>query len=444
MADLIPRITHRADQLHRTAKSYLNQAGTNISTYIRNANFEPKAFIYAALLLVAFTYLATKLTKTILSRRSSPAPSTPTLEKRSPLKAPERPPGVWPPSAFLRPRASPYPNWSVTHTKPLSYRPFRYGPKYNITMGLRNMHWDEWIELDNEFLSYHKLKCERLAERQDKIVKIDARGEKAAWECVREVGGYLAERYPSLYQQLEGGGKGVRNLATGDVFVLEEGGGRNPMEMLARMIQDDIAIMLEREDGEYYLAAGAICLAGFWRLEDKFGMGLSEIHTSGDVPGFKDKLEKGMKNFFRRLQPEKPVLRNNYFIQVDDKLAWSESIGSEDSEGIGWFTAEKNKAIAHHFFRSERQSLRRLPLTGAVVFTIRTYFLPVTEICKEPGVPGRLASAVRSWGDDVSRYKGKEMYGDVLLEYLDAEHEGQVRAGLVGEREEERGGRYPF
>ncbi|KAH4287008.1 hypothetical protein HBH93_223890 [Parastagonospora nodorum] len=93
MADLIPRITHRADQLHRTAKSYLNQAGTNISTYIRNANFEPKAFIYAALLLVAFTYLATKLTKTILSRRSSPAPSTPTLEKRSPLKAPERPPG---------------------------------------------------------------------------------------------------------------------------------------------------------------------------------------------------------------------------------------------------------------------------------------------------------------------------------------------------------------
>jgi hypothetical protein len=24
--------------------------------------------------------------------------------------------------------------------------------------------------------------------------------------------------------------------------------------------------------------------------------------------------------------------------QVDDKLAWSESIGSEDSEGIGWFS----------------------------------------------------------------------------------------------------------
>jgi len=76
------------------------------------------------------------------------------------------------------------------------------------------------------------------------------------------------------------------------------------------------------------------------------------------------------------------------------------------------------------------------------VFTIRTYFDPITEICKEAGVPGRLASAVRSWGDDVSRYKGKEMYGDVLLEYLDAMHEGQVKEGLVGEEVEE--GRYPF
>jgi hypothetical protein len=44
----------------------------------------------------------------------------------------------------------------------------------------------------------------------------------------------------------------------------------------------------------------------------------------------------------------------------------------------------------------------------------------------------------------VSRYKGKEMYGDVLLEYLDAAHEGQVREGLVGEGKEEMGGRYPF
>lgn len=96
---------------------------------------------------------------------------------------------------------------------------------------------------------------------------------------------------------------------------------------------------------------------------------------SGDVPGFKDKLEKGMLNFFRRVKPEAPVLRNNYFIQVDDELAWSSSIGSEDAlEGIGWFTAEKNKAIHNHYFRSERQSLRRC--------AFRPPFVHILEVIK--------------------------------------------------------------
>lgn len=59
-------------------------------------------------------------------------------------------------------------------------------------------------------------------------------------------------------------------------------------------------------------------------------------------------------------------------------------------------------------------------------------------------MPGRLASAVRSWGDDVSKYKGKERYGDVLLEYLDKKHDEQVKAGLDISSEEEAGSGYPF
>lgn len=237
---------------------------------------------------------------------------------------------------------------------------------------------------------------------------------------------------------------GLTNLATSETFDIKQRPlPEDPMAMCARLVQDDLAIMIEKPDGEYYLLAGAILLAGFWRLSDKYGMRLSEIHTSGDVPGYKQKLEKGMMNFFRRLKPEDPVLRNNYFIQVDDSLPWSHSIGSEDAPSVSWNTAQKDKAIENHFFRSERQSLRRLPRSGGVVFTIRTYFEPITTVVQEPYVPGRLASAIRSWGDDVSRYKGKEKYGDVLLEYLDRKHEEQVAAGLEVEKEDEVRS-YPF
>jgi alpha-1,2-mannosyltransferase len=57
-----------------------------------------------------------------------------------------------------------------------------------------------------------------------------------------------------------------------------------------------------------------------------------------------------MTNFFRRLKPESPVLRNNYFIQVDDKLAWSESIGGEDGEGVGWGTAVRITSMLSIWF----------------------------------------------------------------------------------------------
>ena len=209
------------------------------------------------------------------------------------------------------------------------------------------------------------------------------------------------------------------------------------MRTCARLVQDDLAIMIERADGQYYLLAGAVVLPGFWRLVDKYGMGLPEIHTSGHVPQFREKLEKGMTNFFRRLRPEEMVARNNYFFQVDDELGWSWSIGPVDGGEVNWDTAETARAIQHHKFRSERQTLRRLPKTGAVVFTIRTYFLPVTEIAEEDYVPGRLASAIRSWGEDVSDYKGKEKYADVLLAYLDKKHEEQLARGLDLSREDE-------
>ncbi|EDN96444.1 hypothetical protein SS1G_01370 [Sclerotinia sclerotiorum 1980 UF-70] len=292
-------------------------------------------------------------------------------------------------------------------------------------------------ELDNHYMKYHDDKAKRIIERGARSCYTDPSAFDGAVELLEELCAYLPERYPTLYRRTP---VGMDNLLTNESFnIVERPLAEDPMQMAARFTQDDLAIMFEKEDGQYYLLAGAILLAGFWRLEDKLGMPLSEIHTSGDVPGYKEKLEKGMMNFFRRVQPNAPVQRNNYFIQVDDQLAWSSSIGPEDGEpgSVSWDTAEKNRAVEHHWFRSERQTLRRLPRSGGVVFTIRTYFHPITEICEELYVPGRLASAVRSWGDDVSKYKGKEKYGEVLLEYLDKKHEEQVEAGLDVEKEEE-------
>ncbi|CAF0821818.1 unnamed protein product [Rotaria sordida] len=198
--------------------------------------------------------------------------------------------------------------------------------------------------------------------------------------------------------------------------------------------------MIEGVDGQYYLKAGAIPLPGFWRLEDKFNMPLAEIHTSGNVAQFREKLQQGMERFFQKMMPEQAVVRYNYSIQTDGELAWSSSIGSEDTFGFGRKDARPNPSIENIHFRSERQALRRLPRSGAILFTIRTYFLPIIDIAQEPGVPGRLASALRSWPDEIVRHKGRKAYEDVLLKYLDEKHAEQCENGL----ELNNSNTYPF
>ena len=261
---------------------------------------------------------------------------------------------------------------------------------------------------------------------------------------------------------------------------------------------------------------------GSWRLEDKLGMALEQIHTSGNVPQcefphalsapppwsaarshvrrappVKEKLQLSMDRFFRRLPLDKPVVRNNYSFQVvqepeartprpaagsllavdAEELAWAETMnGSEEiseyerarhvneqvdaGEGRG---AEVTPTPVTVRLRTERQTLRRLPRPGAVVFMIRVYQTKVADLVREPGVPGRMASALRSWPDDVSRwvfyfsnfscgssggaerfcdrYKAKGAY-EGILPYLDQCHAEQIEKGIVSE--DEKKNNFPY
>ncbi|CUM67803.1 uncharacterized protein PRCAT00005509001 [Priceomyces carsonii] len=347
--------------------------------------------------------------------------------------------GHWVPDYdFSTPIPAPYRGWDIKTTEPIPYRAFRH--KYSINMGIRAMEWEDWIELDNEWPKYHLDKMKRIAEKGSELYGTSPIATEAAYELLDEFWNYLPNRYPSLFKQTK---QGLDNIITGETFLFKKGyrTKEDPMLIAASLVQDDLAIMIENEEGEYILRAGAIMLAGFWRLKDKFNMPLSKIHTSGDVPKYKEKLQSGMEKFFIRQTVDKPVIRNNYFIQTDDQLPWSVSIGDENNESVGWYTAEPAKTAEQLYFRSERQSLRRLPKTGATVFTIRTYFLPITKLAREPYVPRRLFNAINSWELDVQDYRGLSKFKDTILPYLEEMAEKQEKEGYLADNEEQK---YPF
>jgi hypothetical protein len=147
-------------------------------------------------------------------------------------------------------------------------------------MGIRSMNWEQWIELDNEWLSYHRQKLSRIEERGSRLIMVHGMARDAAQEALELLSKYVTRRYPTLFRFTSEKEEGIEILATGEIYPIVNSD--DPMKYAALLLQDDLAIMMEGSDGLYYLRAGAICLAGFWRLEDKFGMPLERIHTSGE------------------------------------------------------------------------------------------------------------------------------------------------------------------
>ncbi|KAG6865724.1 hypothetical protein C0991_012370 [Blastosporella zonata] len=383
--------------------------------------------------------------------------------------------GEWTPVAFTYPPVKASAR-EPAELEPIPYRPFRAG-EYHVTMGIRSMPWDEWIELDNEFEKYFRIRENRIRTRAETVIKVlpdnpgvVSSGADAAIETVHEISEYLSQRFPATFSVERhspdthaphpgwGGLSPVKSIKIKPLEVsytlpLHVNDGENAavraLEIASLLVQEDLALMIEGSDGKYYFQSGAITVAGFWRIGDKIGLPLDEIHTTGSVPRYKEKLQTSMERFFRRLAVDKPVARNNYFFQVvkppapegvedldPEELAWAESSHGPEDDFLGTHPAEQpTRPIptpSNIRLRSERQTLRRLPRTGAILFGIRTYLTPIEQLAQEPGVARRLAGALRGWGEDIGEYKGKNGGGwwDVVLDYLDkkVDEKGEIGA----------------
>jgi hypothetical protein len=71
------------------------------------------------------------------------------------------------------------------------------------------------------------------------------------------------------------------------------------------------------------------------------------------------------------------------------------------------------------FLRVERQSFRRLPVTGAVLFGIRVHVYPMARAITGPATAAAFASAVRALPAEMARYKSLPMFREALLAWLD-------------------------
>jgi hypothetical protein len=144
---------------------------------------------------------------------------------------------------------------------------------------------------------------------------------------------------------------------------------------------------------------------------DKLGKPLAAVHDP--VPFYAERLARPVDRFMHHLKPGRIAVRLNWSV-LDDPALFQPS-GKWRTVGGAGITSDN--AGDRLFLRVERQTLRRLPSSGAVLFGIRVHVYPLARVIDAPLAPV-LAEAVAALPPEIVHYKSVGPIRDALLCWL--------------------------
>ncbi len=180
----------------------------------------------------------------------------------------------------------------------------------------------------------------------------------------------------------------------------------DPLAAVALQVPDDLCVMVATAEG-WVLAGACLCSPSFWRLADKIGRPLEQIHAP--VKGLDAALGDRMARFLDGLPVDRVFQRANWNVHRDPERfhpvpeQWDRLLVPSDCPSL--------------HIRSERQTLRRIDAT-CILFTIDVRQFPLTELAPETGARDDLEAALRGMTPDERASFGFARHGAALLEWL--------------------------
>lgn len=223
--------------------------------------------------------------------------------------------------------------------------------------GILPVEGDDWLRVDDAFAAQMAERDRLLATKPDLVVGMQDSARPAATE--------LLDAVLTQLRATPGYRLGADEVLRPDGLAVPLDRAR-PMETLLRLVQEDLCIM-ERRGDEHVLTAAALCFPASWWLPEKLGRPLLGIHVP--VPSYDADVARRVQRLFDAIRVEQPLWRANALVYRDPTLHQPrrESDPRTDRRGGS-------------YVRSERQVLRRLPETGAVVFSIHTYVVRIETL----------------------------------------------------------------
>ena len=290
---------------------------------------------------------------------------------------------------------------------PVVHLPFEAGP-YRMSMGLTAVPPDDLIVIDRLYPDEMAQRRALLAEKPAEVLAGLPEAEPACTELYQTLASFLPARFPAWFTRTE---THLENHLTHETWPLHATG-LAALEIAGRLVQEDLCL-LQLHGETPHLTAGILCFPSGWRLTEKLGLPLAAVH--GPVPIYPDRLARPVDRLMSTLRDGKLVERVNWTIL--DSPTLHRPGGHFRRIPNPNLTAENAGDLL--YLRCERQTLRRLPHTNAVLFAIRTYVHPLAQVITTPESAARLASAIRGIPEELAAYKSLGIHRQPALQYLD-------------------------
>jgi dimethylamine monooxygenase subunit A len=297
------------------------------------------------------------------------------------------------------------------------YMPYPFADgDYSLALGLAPMREDTWLDFDEHYVAEMREKERRLRDEYDSVFLALPGSENGQVETLELLLQHLIGFYPERFRISEAlvgfdmSGL-IENLTNGERWDIADFADA-PLDLAARLVQEDLCLMSPRAGDKYFLSAGSVCFPLRWELRDKIGLPLAAIHSP--VPGYDQKLATRADLYLARLKPPRPSWRCNWNVVDSPDLYLRQS---PHPQAIGESITPEEAGI-RLWIRCERQTLRKLPKSGDVLFTIRTYVRPLSVLEGFPALAKGLWQALERIPPEMREYKNQLAIRKPLLAYL--------------------------
>ncbi|ODV96382.1 hypothetical protein PACTADRAFT_75520 [Pachysolen tannophilus NRRL Y-2460] len=305
------------------------------------------------------------------------------------------------------------------------WRPFRW--PYHQTMSIFKLDVNHWLDMDKYYVHYIEEKKRIIHRYGDENIGWLPGSEDACLELMQFVKDHMLKRYPLLFSS-EDNGIHVKNHLTGEILDFSEPLKEPPLIYVSKMAKEDFYLVKKNpEDDRHYLVAAVVPFpGGSFGIKHKLGKHLDVIHS--EVPYYESKLKKSMERWFERMAPADLVERASWYISWDHKLLCNNVYALKEGEKV-----DSDVAPDQFNVRVERQTLRRLPKSQAIIFTNHPVFYSIDEMKDEPLIPSLIKKIIYEAPEGISKYKNFESFRDHIVKYLDGLIERQIELGLIKE-----------